>query len=215
MLNLKFLVHLWDLWAISPLLPEQEHEHTDVYFPNFKAKPNTRLLFTQQKTLLMISCLADTGHSVYKYAIDMFNMSHSPFTFFHSWYLSFDDQICLMAFFFAGLHEKICSVFWLDLVNLILSAILMRKIFQKPQFMKLPLILPSCSRVIFRRKREMSRSGTVLVNLCKCVSIKVDMTSSLELEIVGEGRREASSVRVVSNLWELSIWYSHLKYLTL
>ena len=41
------------------------------------------------------------------------------------------------------------------------------------------------------------------------------MTSSPELEIVGEGRREASSVRVVSNLWELSIWYSHLKYLTL
>ena len=26
------------------------------------------------------------------------------------------------------------------------------------------------------------------MNLCKCVSIKVDMTSSLELEILGEGR---------------------------
>ncbi len=51
------------------------------------------------------------------------------------------------------------------------------------------------------------------MNLCKCVSIKLDMTS-LELEILGEGERLWLSV-LVSNLWELSIWYSHLKYLTL
>ena len=132
------------------------------------------------------------------------------FAFLHSWYVLFDEQFCLMVFVFAGLHEypnflciMACDWGFNSLRYFNDENISKTSIWETSSHTSLLL------QVIFRRKREM-RSGTVLVNLCKCVSIKVDMTSSRELKIVGEGgeRLRLSVLRLIygSSVFGIPIW---------
>lgn len=159
----------------------------------------------------MISCLADTGHSVYTNtrlicSICLIQLRLPPFMIFIAWWsILFDDFrlrwllheypnfLCIMA----------CDCGFYSLCCFNDENITKTSIYETSSCTSLLL------QVIFHRKREM-RSGTVLVNLCKCVSIKVDMTSSRELKIVGEGgeRLRLSVLRLIygSSVFGIPIW---------
>ena len=160
----------------------------------------------------MISCLADTGHSVYTNtrlicSICLIQLRLSPFMIFIIWWSILFDGFRLRWLTwvsqFSPYYIMACEWGFYSLCCFNDENISKTSIYETSSYNSRLL------QVIFHRKREM-RSGTVLVNLCKCVSIKVDMTSSRELKIVGEGgeRLRLSVLRLIygSSVFGIPIW---------